>query len=204
MISKSPATLLTVTLICGLSVMFCACSESEAVEQNNAGKEVSKEEVIPPYSIGNYEFESENLAAKNFLNGDPIPQAQSQDEWVSAGNEGEPAWCYTDDKKEVLYNYYAVTDPRGLIEPERKIKESTVDDLKMCLKEGKCEFILNETTQERNYLGKHYDLGLVNWWVTSPGDSASVMCWAEDGKDVNLHPVSRNNGFYVRCLKKRQ
>ena len=55
-----------------------------------------------------------------FRNGDPIPEARSDEEWRKAGQEGKPAWCYYENKIEngnkygKLYNWYAVTDNRGL------------------------------------------------------------------------------------------
>ena len=66
------------------------------------------------------EWMSENLNVGSFRNGDPIPEARSDEEWLKAGQEGKPAWCYYENKTEngskygKLYNWYAVTDPRGL------------------------------------------------------------------------------------------
>lgn len=63
-----------------------------------------------------------NLDVVNFRNGDPILQAQSNDEWEKAGFNKQPAWCYyTIDEENglersygKLYNLYALNDPRGL------------------------------------------------------------------------------------------
>ncbi len=61
-----------------------------------------------------------NLDVSVFRNGDPIPEARSDDEWQKAGKQGNPAWCHYDNKAEngskygKLYNWYAVTDIRGL------------------------------------------------------------------------------------------
>jgi uncharacterized protein (TIGR02145 family) len=63
---------------------------------------------------------SENLAIIKFNNGDPIPEAKTALEWEQAGEKKQPAFCYynndpsTVKKYGVLYNYYAVKDPRGL------------------------------------------------------------------------------------------
>ena len=70
--------------------------------------------------IGKQEWSSKNLNVSTFRNGDAIPEVKSQEAWVKAGQEGKPAWCYYDndpkngDKYGKLYNWYAVTDPRGL------------------------------------------------------------------------------------------
>jgi uncharacterized protein (TIGR02145 family) len=63
---------------------------------------------------------TENLNVDKFRNGDPIPEAKIDEEWEEADENGEPAWCYYDNdstngvKYGKLYNWYAVTDPRGL------------------------------------------------------------------------------------------
>ena len=70
--------------------------------------------------IGNQEWMAENLDESKFRNGDPIPEAKTTEEWIKAGNEGQPAWCYYENKIKngalygKLYNWYAVNDPRGL------------------------------------------------------------------------------------------
>jgi uncharacterized protein (TIGR02145 family) len=70
--------------------------------------------------IGNQVWMLENLTVDHFRNGDPIPHAVTGDEWVQAGKEGKPAWCYYENREDNgvkygrLYNWYAVTDTRGL------------------------------------------------------------------------------------------
>ena len=80
--------------------------------------------------IGNTGWMTENLAVRYFRNGDPIPLAQSNEEWKKAAIEKRPAMCFYlndstnaftkftdgryDVKYGVLYNWYAVVDPRGL------------------------------------------------------------------------------------------
>lgn len=60
---------------------------------------------------------AENLSVEKFRNGDPIIQAQTNEEWIQAFEKGIPAWCYSyhnGRKIGKLYNIYAVTDTRGL------------------------------------------------------------------------------------------
>jgi uncharacterized protein (TIGR02145 family) len=70
--------------------------------------------------IGTQTWMVENLNVVTFRNGDPIPEAKSDEEWQNAANEGKPAWCYYDnDIKNLkiygrMYNYYAITDKRGI------------------------------------------------------------------------------------------
>ena len=86
----------------------------------------SSDEVV----IGNQVWMNKNLDVDKFRNGDPIPQAQTASDWIRAGENGQPAWCYFDEdpsnyerlsdipnngeKYGKLYNWFAVNDPRGL------------------------------------------------------------------------------------------
>lgn len=71
-------------------------------------------------TIGEQEWMATNLNVSRFRNGDPIPHAQTRQEWETAGKEGRPAWCYYGNDEEhgekygKLYNWHAVADPRGL------------------------------------------------------------------------------------------
>lgn len=70
--------------------------------------------------IGNAEWMTENLNVGYFRNGDAIPQARTEDDWNYALSNGTPAWCYYEfdanngKKYGRLYNFYAVSDKRGL------------------------------------------------------------------------------------------
>jgi len=70
--------------------------------------------------IGNQQWSNTNLATDHFANGSPIPQASTANEWKTAGEKKQPAWCYygfdanNGYKYGKLYNFYAVADPRGL------------------------------------------------------------------------------------------
>lgn len=70
--------------------------------------------------VGMLEWSSRNLDVTVFSNGDPIPEAKTDEEWRKAAIEGKPAWCYynndpaNDKKFGKLYNWYAVHDARGI------------------------------------------------------------------------------------------
>lgn len=82
-----------------------------ASKEEGASKEVT---------IGKQVWMTQNLNVDKFRNGDPIPEAKTDEEWRKAGENGEPAWCYYNnnpdngDRYGKLYNWYAVNDPRGL------------------------------------------------------------------------------------------
>ena len=84
----------------------------ESTELQYAGHTVVK--------IGEQLWMRKNLDVDTFRNGDPIPHVSSFEEWKEYGEQGEPAWCFYDNRKAngedygKLYNWYAVNDPRGL------------------------------------------------------------------------------------------
>ena len=70
--------------------------------------------------IGTQIWTSKNLDVSTFRNGEAIPEAKSEKEWVKAVESKQPAWCYYDNdiqngkKYGKRYNCYAVNDSRGL------------------------------------------------------------------------------------------
>jgi len=77
-------------------------------------------QVYPEVTIGTQVWMAKNLDVSTFRNGDPIPEAKTNEEWVKAGENQQPAWCYyfnnsaNGAKYGKLYNWYAVNDSRGL------------------------------------------------------------------------------------------
>jgi uncharacterized protein (TIGR02145 family) len=71
-------------------------------------------------TIGTQVWMTKNLDVSSFKNGDPIPEAKTNEEWEKAGENKQPAWCYYENdpangpKYGKLYNGYAVNDQRGL------------------------------------------------------------------------------------------
>ena len=86
-------------------------NNTNQVAQTGANKSVK---------IGTQTWMAENLNISTFRNGDLIPEAKTNEEWVRAGINKQPAWCYYDNefangtKYRKLYNWYAVNDSRGL------------------------------------------------------------------------------------------
>jgi uncharacterized protein (TIGR02145 family) len=82
----------------------------------DGNREVDEENV----EIGGQIWTRRNLNINCFRNGDLIQEARSNEEWQKASDEEKPAWCYYDndprngEKYGKLYNWYAVSDPRGL------------------------------------------------------------------------------------------
>ena len=82
--------------------------------------------------IGDQIWMVENLNVDKFRNGDIIPEAKTNEEWKKANENKQPAWCYYGndltygEKYGKLYNWYAVTDQRGLA-PEGYLDEKKID-----------------------------------------------------------------------------
>lgn len=70
--------------------------------------------------IDDHYWAKENLKCKHFKNGDPIPYAGSNEEWIAAFEEARPAYCFYNNDSVLgerygyIYNWFALADYRGL------------------------------------------------------------------------------------------
>jgi uncharacterized protein (TIGR02145 family) len=119
----------------------------EAMTEKN-DKEIS-------VSIGDQLWMGENLNVSTFRNGDTIKEARTEIEWRKAGVNKEPAWCYYDndpkngEKYGKLYNWYAISDPRGLAPTGWHIpSDQEWDVLFWFLKGDTVEYSLMSTPEE--------------------------------------------------------
>lgn len=69
--------------------------------------------------IGTQTWTTQNLNVSYFRNGEPIPEARTNEEWKEAARTHKPAFCYYNNSQATiqqgkLYNWYAVIDKRGL------------------------------------------------------------------------------------------
>jgi len=101
----------------GLGILFLICSSFLVSAQTVTDMNGNEYKTV---KYGLQEWMASNLNASTFLNGDSIPVAKSNEEWVKAGAEGKPACCYFNNDPEngkkygKLYNWYAISDKRGL------------------------------------------------------------------------------------------
>lgn len=107
--------------------LFCILISCEDII--NSDQNIIKEK-ITVVDIDNNEYKTvpicekrwmaENLNVSHYRNGDPVTHAASHQEWIEANENKEGAWCYYENDPEngqkfgKLYNWFAVTDPRGL------------------------------------------------------------------------------------------
>jgi uncharacterized protein (TIGR02145 family) len=97
-----------------------ALTKSKTTPKSTKTEPVKKVKEPGTLIIGNQIWAEANLNVSTFRNGDTIPEAKTNKEWVAAGESGKPAWCYYNNDPVIgkkygkLYNWFALNDPRGL------------------------------------------------------------------------------------------
>jgi uncharacterized protein (TIGR02145 family) len=213
--------ILTGCFLLGLLVILSSCTGRVKDRDGNIYKIVK---------TGKQKWMSENLAVSHFRNGDTIPEARSDDEWEKYGNDGKPAWCYEENnpvrgkKYGKLYNWYAVSDPRGLA-PDGWHVPSDEEYIKLTNNMGGLLFAAlkmrtNGLTGEgnkdtgndfkwpaggtRNNHGQFYGLGSNGyWWSSTEFNSSKAWIRILDYLQcyVNSPSFSKKYGLSVRCIK---
>ena len=185
---------------------------------------------IASVKIGSQVWATENLNVDRFRNGDPIPQAKTNEEWERAGKNKQPAWCYYENDPKngetygKLYNWYAVNDPRGLA-PEgwriptdtdwMQLRDYLGGEALACKKMKSTSGWANNGNGTnssgfnglpggfRSGYGSFLNRGFHGyWWIASVGSAGSASC-------VNLYytnnaiddNLSEEGGFSVRYLR---
>ncbi len=183
--------------------------------------------------IGNQVWMAENLNVDRFRNGDPIKEITSNEEWVQAGKNGTPGWCYYNNDPAngliygKLYNWHAVNDPRGLA-PEGWHVPST-DECKTLINQqgGISQAGLKMKSSDTWYGGGGYNKDGFNglaggrrgkagnfsslgvyffWWTSSKyNNEGADYCYLEKSKDsVKIELMYNERGFSVRCMKEKE
>lgn len=181
--------------------------------------------------IGNKYWMSQNLNVTTFRNGDPIYEVKSNDEWMNAAERKQPAWCYYENlakngaKYGKLYNWYAITDPRGLAPKGWKIPTLNdwdtlftviggIDEAALKMKnENGWEANGNGTNETgfsalpggyRDQNGIFYFPGIRGfWWTSSEQNQYNAMCLYSDYYFNNFYKSYNNKkcGLSVRCIR---
>jgi uncharacterized protein (TIGR02145 family) len=185
--------------------------------------------------VGGQVWMAENLQVDRFSNGDPIHHAKTKSEWEKAGEEGTPAFCCYANKSAngatygKLYNWYAVSDKRGLAPKGWHIpSKEEWDRLKELLggqntagrkiksesgweksEDGKSGNGTNETgfnalpAGQREWDGGFCDLGkTAAWWTASRiGKSAWFAVVRSANDRLWMIGYTKGSGYSVRCLR---
>jgi uncharacterized protein (TIGR02145 family) len=181
--------------------------------------------------IGKQNWAIANLDVYKFRNGDSIPEAKTNKEWVTAGESGKPAWCFynndpaTGKKYGKLYNWYAVNDSRGLAPSGWSLPSDTdwteltyylggqnMAGKKMKTTSGWTDG--NNGTNEIGFTGlpggyrvengTFLNLGsIATWWSTTESKSRSAIdYYLLLSSSFSQSSSPRQRGESVRCLRK--
>ncbi len=219
-----------------VSVIFRAAVVA-AMLVASVGWSTSSQTAEPPetITIGEQVWMKKNLQVDKFRNGDPITHARTGLEWEIAMINEEPAWCYYDndpahgEKYGKLYNWYAVSDPRGLAPEGWRIP--TVDDWSVLMDalggdsvagkrmkstdswadhQGRSGSGTNESGFSGFPGGLRYgdgsfeDAGHVGfWWLypDHPRDFPRYRILSKNADEATIGSGNRERGFSVRCLR---
>lgn len=170
---------------------------------------------------------TENLSLDTFANGDPIPKAETAEQWAKANQRHRPCYCENEGVYGRLYNWYAVIDPRGLAPHGWKIP--TAEDWKVLIQAcGKSEDASNKlkcpdswafgrTTKPNGFNalpGGCCNDGMVIydqhhwgcWWSSTNVDDLDAVAVNMSDDFDGMCSVDDNKGYglSVRCLKEHK
>jgi len=190
-------------------------------------KEGSKE--IKSVKIGNQIWMAENLNVDYYRNGDPIPTGLSNAQWEST-TQGACAIYNDDDSNDKiygkLYNWYAVSDARGLCpvgwhvpsDDEWTLLTLSLGGEKVAGGKMKSSTGWNAPNTgatnssgftglpggDRFNGGPYYTIGDLGYWWSST-ELGSNFAWYRGlgylTSSVYRYSYSKQNGFSVRCVK---
>ncbi len=186
---------------------------------------------FPVVTICEQKWTQKNLAVDTYRNGDPIPKVSDGSAWFALTTG---AWCnYNNDPLTEpvfgkLYNWYAVTDPRGLAPTGWHIptfsefltlaQDCLVSDqgIKMRTTGNSIWFFNSGSTNSSGFsalpAGYRNDVATfisINrscyFWSSSvdPTNPGAAYCMGvnENGAGVNFPATDKRSGLSVRCIK---
>lgn len=183
--------------------------------------------------IGNQIWMTKNLEVTHFRNGDSIKQVKTDKEWVECAKKQIPAWCYYNNdpvsskRYGILYNWFAVNDPRGLAPKGYKIPNEEDWNKLINFLGGESEAApkmrygklwgdsILVLTSKGNFGAipsgwRKYDdekIEFINngvyWWSSS--SQTPKIAWTRylviKSKEVRSYCYEKGSGLSVRCLK---
>ena len=163
----------------------------------------------------------DNFNANKFLNGDKIPQAKSNYEWVKAAKKKQPAWCYYDNnsankkKHGKLYNCYAANDVRGLAPRGWHIPSDSEWQVfvnyfggfpiskKKLLRKNEWNVVLSGIRgDETTFEGYFLRMGVQGGWWASENNKLGIIFDLDDNVNTDqTYSQNKGYGYSVRCIK---
>jgi uncharacterized protein (TIGR02145 family) len=171
--------------------------------------------------VGNQLWEMYNLRLDKFRNGDPIPEANTAEEWKEALDNKQPSLCYYNNDPEnktglaygMIYNCYAITDPRGLAPEGWHLPSDSEWNELIDFYGGEKEagnlmkartYLECDLGGSRNMDGSFNAVGETgSWWSSTEDDAGNAMyiTLMKDSSQVQKAFGDKGNGFYVRLVK---
>jgi uncharacterized protein (TIGR02145 family) len=212
-----------------LLIIFLFVS-SELVAQTGTLTNSRDDKAYKTVVIGTQSWSTENLNVETFRNGDIIPEAKTAEDWITAGKNGKPAWCFYDNdpinesKYGKLYNGYAVNDPRGLAPDGWRIPSA--DECKTLVNQlggyGVAGLKMKNSTDWigggintsgfnalpsgiRGQSGIFSHIGIFYiWWTSTESLSkkGAYYCYVQSYNDtLKMALNDKERGYSVRCVK---
>lgn len=215
--------------------IFGACSTSSKKTNPKKKQEIVYKEVEPSQTygaclIGEQTWMNQNLNEPHFKNGDAIMQAKTAKEWKKAGSTGTAAWCYYNNDPKLgekfgkLYNWYAVSDPRGLAPKGWRMAADS--DWKALVTTLQKQDLDAMALQHSSFIGEYPDADILHFHAYGSGYRKEsglfsnideyASFWSQDtinAFSANAFHLVKNQfeplfgssyrtvGFSVRCLK---
>jgi uncharacterized protein (TIGR02145 family) len=205
-------------------------TKSKSTQKNSKPKPEIKIKDSLSVVIGSQKWAIANLNVSTFRNGDTIPEARTNKEWIAAGESEKPAWCYYNNdpalglKYGKLYNWYAVNDPRELAPVGWKLSNDAdwamlinhlggpgAAGIKM--KSNNRWIDGNNGTNDTGFTGfpggyriengKFINIGSIGtWWSTSENNNLTAIDHYVSQSDAMGRSNSpKQRGESVRCLR---
>jgi uncharacterized protein (TIGR02145 family) len=206
-------------------------AKSKAIPKSTKSEPVNKITDFRTVRIGTQTWAVANLNVSTFQNGDSIPEARTNKEWVTAGESGKPAWCYYNNDPKLgqkygkLYNWFAVNDPRELA-PAGWTLTNDADWAELAYNLGGQEVAGNKLknnsgwsegsdgTNESGFMGLpggyrvengiFLNLGSIGtWWSTNESKTTSAIDhYLVQRSNLGRSISPKQRGESVRCLRK--
>lgn len=200
------------------------------LREGSTDKLINEKSSSSEIKIGKQVWMNKNLNVDKFRNGDIIPHAKTNEAWSRACENKQPAWCYYDNNPEngirygKLYNWYAVSDKRGLAPNGWHIpsdKEWTVlTEYLGGEYEAGGKMKKNSSSWDNNGVGTTNDSGFsglpggftggdINkygfWWSSTVVEFNNDNIWCRnlgyDTNSIRRNQGERGYGFSVRCIR---
>ena len=146
-----------------------------------------------------------NLNVDTYRNGDKIPQVTDPNEWA---NLTTGAWCWynNDSTKDIksgkLYNWYAITDPRGITPQGWHIPADAEWTTLLTCNDGIYAGMLGLNGSYRNTKGEFVSERLYTFWWSSSEDSGLPVVYYMNIAQNRMRITSdKGNGFSILCIK---